>query len=45
MLDDFSSSARYQNNLSSLNWHLKKTVAVERFIEQARELEPGKFAD
>ena len=45
MLDDFSSTARYQNNLSSLNWHLKKTIAVERFIEQARELEPGEFAD
>ena len=45
MLDDFSSSARYQNNLSPLNWHLKKTIAVERFIEQAGELEPGEFAD
>ena len=45
MLDDFSSTARYQSNLSSLNWHLKKTIAVERFIEQARGLEPGEFAD
>lgn len=45
MLDDFSSKAMYQNNLSSLNWHLKKTIAVERFIEQAKELEPGEFAD
>ena len=45
MLDDFSSTARYQSNLSSLNWHLKKTITVERFIEQAGDLEPGEFAD
>ena len=45
MLDDFSSAARYQNNLSPINWHLKETVTVERFIEQAGELEPGEFAD
>jgi len=45
MLDDFSSTARYQNNLSSLNWHLKKTVAIESFVEQAQGLEPGEFAN
>ena len=45
MLDDFSNAAKYQDNLSTLNWHLKRTVGVERFIEQARSLDPGKFAD
>jgi len=45
ILDDFSSSARYQNSLSSLNWHLKKTVTIESFIEQAKDLDAGEFAD
>lgn len=45
LLDDFSASARYQNSLSSLNLHLRKTVAIEDFIEQAQDLEAGEFAD
>lgn len=45
LLDDFSSSAKYQNNLSSLNWHLKDTVTIDEFIEQARQLDAGEFAD
>ena len=45
LLDDFSSAAKYQNNLSSLNWHLKDTVTIDEFIEQARQLDAGKFAD
>ncbi len=45
MLDDFSSAASYQNKLSSLNWHLKKTVTIDIFIEQAQGLKPGEFAD
>jgi hypothetical protein len=45
MLDDFSSSARYHSSLSSLNWHLKRTVSTESFIEQAQGLGPGEFAD
>ncbi len=45
LLDDFSNSARYHNNLSALNWHIKDTVSVERFIDEAARLEPGEFAD
>lgn len=45
LLDDFSSAAKYQNNLSSFNWHLKGTVTIDEFIEQARQLDAGKFAD
>ena len=45
LLDDFSPAARYHNNLSWLNLHLAKTVDIESFIEQARDLEPGQIAD
>jgi hypothetical protein len=45
MLDDFSATARYQNSLSPLNWHLKSSVTIEKFIEQAQDLTPGEFAD
>lgn len=45
MLDDFSPAARYHGSLSSFNLHLAKTVDIESFIEQARNLEPGEFAD
>jgi hypothetical protein len=45
MLDDFSSTAIYQNSLSPLNWHLKDSVSVDGFIEQAKALGPGEFAD
>ena len=45
LLDDFSSTARYQNGLSSLNLHLAQTHSIDSFIGQAQELEPGEFAD
>jgi hypothetical protein len=45
MVDDFSATAKYQNSLSQLNWHLKKSVTIDSFIEQAKELHPGEFAD
>ncbi len=45
LLQDFSNDARYQNNLSSLNLHLKPTVSIDVFIEQAQALDPGEFAD
>ena len=45
LLDDFSPAARYQNSLSAFNWRLKDSVTIESFVEQARELEPGEFAD
>ena len=38
LLDDFSSSAKYQNSLSSLNLHLQERVSIETFIEQALRL-------
>lgn len=45
LLSDFSPSARYQNSLSPLNWHLRKTVSLDEFILQAKKLEAGKFVD
>ena len=45
LLDDFSITAKYQNNLSTLNWHLQETISVNGFIEQAQTLDPGEFAD
>jgi len=45
LLDDFSSAARYQNSLSSMNLHLKDDVSIETFIEQAQNLDPGTYAD
>ena len=45
LLDDFSSVAKYQNSLSALNWHLKDSVTIDSFVEQARDLHPGEFAD
>ena len=45
LLDDFSSSAKYQNSLSSLNLHLRERVSIETFIEQAQQLEAGEYAD
>jgi len=45
LLDNFSVTARYHNNLSYLNWHLRKRVDIESFIEQARQLEAGQAAD
>ena len=43
--EDFSSSANYQKSLSSLNWHLSKTVSIAKFIEQASDLETGEFSN
>lgn len=45
LLDDFSSAAHYQNSLSSMDLHLRQTVSIETFIEQAQNLEPGAYAD
>ena len=45
LLDDFSSAAHYQNSLSSMDLHLRPTVSIETFIEQAQNLDPGDFAD
>ena len=45
LLQDFSNDAGYQNSLSSLNLHLKPTVSIDAFIEQAQELDPGEFVD
>ncbi len=45
LLEDFSSAARYQNSLSSINWHLRTTVSIDDFVREARELDPGEFAD
>ena len=45
LLDDFSPAAKYQNSLSALNWHLKDSVTIDGFVEQAQALTPGEFAD
>lgn len=45
LLEDFSSAARYQNSLSSMNLHLKDRVSIETFAEQAKNLDPGAYAD
>ena len=45
LLDDFSASARYQNSLSSLNWHLASKVSIATFIDEARILDPGEIAE
>jgi len=45
LLDDFSPAAKYQNSLSALNWHLKDEVSIDSFVEQAKTLGPGEFAD
>ncbi len=45
LLDDFSPAAKYQNSLSALNWHLKDSVTIDSFVEQAQALTPGEFAD
>ena len=45
LLDDFSPTARYHNNLSPFNLHLARTVTIDRFIAQAQNLEAGEFAD
>jgi len=45
LFDNFSPAASYHNKLSYLNWHLRESVDIERFIEQAKQLEPGAAAD
>lgn len=45
LFDNFSPIANYHDTLSYLDWHLRETVDIERFIEQARQLEPGTAAD
>ncbi len=45
LFDDFSSSANYQKSLSALNWHLSETVSIDDFINQAKDLDAGKFAN
>jgi hypothetical protein len=45
LLDDFSSTANYQKNLSPLNLHLSENISIETFTEQAGDLEPGEFSD
>jgi hypothetical protein len=45
MLEDFSSAARYQNSLSSMNSHLGQRVSIETFVEQAQNLREGAYAD
>ncbi len=39
---DFSAEAHYQQSLSSFNIHRQATLAVNDFIDQAAELDPGK---
>jgi hypothetical protein len=45
LFDSFSPAASYHQNLSYLNWHLRDSVDIDSFIEQARKLEPGTAAD
>jgi hypothetical protein len=45
LLDNFSPAAKYHSNLSYMNWHLRKRVDIDSFIEQARQLEAGEAAD
>ena len=45
LFDNFSPAASYHNELSYLNWHLRESVDIERFIEQAKQLKPGAAAD
>lgn len=45
LLDDFSPNANYHRDLSVLNWHLQPTVSIDQFVDEARKLEAGQFAD
>ena len=45
LLDDFSSSARYHNQLSAMNLHLAPRVSIETFIDEAKHLDAGQFAN
>jgi len=45
LFDNFSPAAHYHSELSYFNWHLRGTVDVDQFIEQAQSLDPGTAAD
>ena len=45
LFDDFSAAASYHSKLSYLNWHLRESVDIEQFIEQAKQLQPGEASD
>jgi len=45
LFDSFSPAADYHHQLSYLNWHLRDSVDIDTFIEQARNLQPGTAAD
>ncbi len=45
MFDNFSHAAPYHNQLSYLNWHLRDSVSIDEFVDQAQRLQPGKAAD
>ena len=45
LFDNFSPTANYHYQLSYLNWHLRDSVDIDTFIEQARKLEAGTAAD
>jgi hypothetical protein len=45
LFENYSTAASYHSKLSYLNWHLRERVDIERFIEQAKQLEPGAAAD
>lgn len=45
MFDSFSPSASYHDKLSYFNWHLRDSVDIQTFVEQAEALEPGAPAD
>jgi len=45
LFENYSHAASYHSKLSYLNWHLREPVDIERFIEQAQQLQPGEAAD
>ena len=45
LLDNYSHAASYHSKLSYLNWHLRDSVSIDEFIEQAKRLPEGKPAD
>ncbi|MCP4187301.1 MAG: FHA domain-containing protein [Gammaproteobacteria bacterium] len=45
LIDDFSTAADYHKALAPLNWHLSETVPIDKFIQQAKQLDSGQFVD
>ena len=45
LFDNFSPAASYHHKLSYLNWHLRDSVDIDSFIQQAQKLQPGTAAD